>query len=178
MSCRRLEDMKQYRVKRLMFKSVIFLVHTKLPSQCVARVRRVTGFGLKSFSVRYLGCLLFAGRRKDLYSMELVQSVINKISSWRSRFLFNGGRLMLIKHVLSTVSIHLLAASCPPKGVLALAEWPMANFLCGEREGGLRHHWIKWKDLCVDSSQGGWCSFVTGCPFSILAQIMVAVPYK
>nr|XP_027109299.1 uncharacterized protein LOC113729174 [Coffea arabica] len=132
-----------------------FMVHAKLPSQCVARIRRVTGFGLKSFPVRYLGCPLFVGRRKCLYFMELVQSVISKVSSWRSRFLSNGGRIVLIKHVLSAIPTHLLAASCPPKGVLALVERAMANFLWGEREGGLRHHWIKWADLCADSSQGG-----------------------
>lgn len=132
-----------------------FLVHDKLPRHCVARVRRVTGFGLKSFPVQYLGCLLFVGRRKSQYFMGLVQSIINRISSWRSRFLSSGGRLILIKHVLSAVPIHLLATSCPPKGVLALAERAMANFLWGEREGGLRHHWIKWEDLCADSSQGG-----------------------
>ncbi|XP_027171858.1 uncharacterized protein LOC113771481 [Coffea eugenioides] len=132
-----------------------FMVHAKLPSHCVARVRRVTGFGLKSFPVRYLGCPLFVGRRKCLYFMELVQSVISKVSSWRSSFLSHGGRIVLIKHVLSAIPTHLLAASCPPKGVLALVERAMANFLWGEREGGLRHHWIKWADLCADSSQGG-----------------------
>ncbi|XP_027120639.2 uncharacterized protein [Coffea arabica] len=132
-----------------------FMVHAKLPRQCVARVRRLTGFGLKSFPVRYLGCPLFVGRRKCLYFMELVQSIISKVSSWSSRFLSNGGRIVLIKHVLSAIPIHLLVASCPPKGVLALVERAMANFLWGEREGGLRHHWIKWADLCADSSQGG-----------------------
>nr|XP_027083663.1 uncharacterized protein LOC113705962 [Coffea arabica] len=132
-----------------------FMVHAKLPSQCVARIRRATGFGLKSFPVRYLGCPLFVGRRKCLYFMELVQSVISKVSSWRSKFLSNGGRIVLIKHVLSAIPTHLLAASCPPKGVLALVERAMANFLWGEREGGLRHHWIKWADLCAESSQGG-----------------------
>ncbi|CDP11040.1 unnamed protein product [Coffea canephora] len=131
------------------------MVHAKLPSQCVARIRRATGFGLKSFPVRYLGCPLFVGRRKCLYFMELVQSVISKVSSWRSKFLSNGGRIVLIKHVLSAIPTHLLAASCPPKGVLALVERAMANFLWGEREGGLRHHWIKWADLCAESSQGG-----------------------
>ncbi|XP_071916251.1 uncharacterized protein [Coffea arabica] len=131
-----------------------FMVHAKLPSQCVARVRRVTGFGLKSFPVRYWD-LLFVGRRKCLYFMELVQSVTSKISSWSSRFLSNGGRIVLIKHVLSAVSTHLLAASYPLKGVLALVERAMVNFLWGEREGGLQHHWIKWADLCADSSQRG-----------------------
>nr|XP_027121309.1 uncharacterized protein LOC113738257 [Coffea arabica] len=108
-----------------------FMVHAKLPSHCVARVRRVTGFGLKSFPVRYLGCPLFVGRRKCLYFMELVQSVISKVSSWRSSFLSHGGRIVLIKHVLSAIPTHLLAASCPPKGVLALVERAMANFLWG-----------------------------------------------
>ena len=40
-----------------------------------------------------------------------------------------GGRVLLIKHVLSAIPIHLLTAACPPKGVLALAERAMENFL-------------------------------------------------
>ncbi|XP_027174413.1 uncharacterized protein LOC113774033 [Coffea eugenioides] len=90
-------------------------------------------------------------------SSSSLRCVMQTIRSYEaiSGFLSNGGRLILIKHVLSAVSIHLLAASCPPKGVLALAERAMANFLWGEREGGLRHHWIKWLDLCADSSQEG-----------------------
>ncbi|CDP17492.1 unnamed protein product [Coffea canephora] len=132
-----------------------FLAHDKLPSYCMARVRRATGFGHKSFPVRYLGCPLFTRRRKSVYFMEMVQSVINKIFSWRFRFLSSRGRLILIRHVLSAIPTHLLAASCPPRGVLALAEWAMANFLWEEREGEFRHHWIKWEDLCAGLSQGG-----------------------
>ncbi|XP_071933890.1 uncharacterized protein [Coffea arabica] len=85
-----------------------FLVHDKRSSRCVARVRQVTGFVLKSLLVRYLGCPLFSGRRKSGYSMDLVQSVIDKISAWRSRCLSFGGRIILIKHVLSAILTHLL----------------------------------------------------------------------
>ena len=132
-----------------------FLVHEKLPSRCVARVWRVTVFAPKSFPVCYLGYLLFSGRRKSMYFMELVQSVINKISSWRSRCLSSRRHVILIKHVLLAILIHLLTASSPLKGVLALVELAMANFLWGGRENGPRHHWIKWQDLCANSSQGG-----------------------
>ena len=123
--------------------------------RCVARVWQVTRFVLKSLPVRYLGCPLFFGRRKSRYFMDLVQSVINKISAWRSRCLSFGGRIILIKHVLLTILIHLLMASSPPKGILALTERAMANFLWGERENGFRHHWIKWCDLCSHTSHGG-----------------------
>ena len=49
-----------------------FLVYDKTSSRCVARVRQVTGFVLKSLPVRYLGCPLFSGRRKNGYFMDLV----------------------------------------------------------------------------------------------------------
>ena len=61
-----------------------FLVHEKLSSRCVARVRRVTGFVAKPFLVRYLGYPLFIGRRKSAYFLGLVQSVINRMGTWRS----------------------------------------------------------------------------------------------
>ncbi|XP_071906091.1 uncharacterized protein [Coffea arabica] len=53
-----------------------FLTHDKLPSYCMARVRRATGFGHKSFPVRYSGCPLFTGLRKSVYFMEMGSSYV------------------------------------------------------------------------------------------------------
>ena len=61
--------------------------------------------------------------------MKMIQSMINKVASWKNRFLSIGGHIVLIKHILSAIPTHVLAASCPSKGVLSLVERAMANFL-------------------------------------------------
>ena len=74
--------------------------------------------------------------------MEMVHAVIKKVASWRNHFLSIGGMIILIKHILAAIPSQLLVAACPPKGVFAMVERVMANFLWGESEDGLKHHWI------------------------------------
>ena len=87
--------------------------------------------------------------------MELCKSVVHKILSWKHRILSPGGRVVLLKHVLSSMPIHLLAAATPPKGVLWELERSMAAFLWGESEHGPRFHWMKWEALCRPQEEGG-----------------------
>mgnify|MGYP004727269031 CR=1 FL=1 len=60
-----------------------FLVHDKLLMQQKTNVQRITGFVQQSFPVQYLRCPLFPGKCKKIYFMVMVQSVINKVASWR-----------------------------------------------------------------------------------------------
>ena len=63
--------------------------------------------------------------------------------------------MVLLKHILSYMPIHLLAAASPPKGVLRELERAMAAFLWGASELGPRFHWMKWADLCRLHGEGG-----------------------
>ena len=62
---------------------------------------------------------------------------------------------MLLKSVLSSMSIHLLAVASPPKGVFSSLEKVMAEFLWGSTGLGPKFHWISWGDLCRPQDEGG-----------------------
>lgn len=66
--------------------------------------------------------------------------MIKRILSWKQKALYVGGRLILIKHVLSSIPIHLLVAAPPPKCVLLELEKIMAGFLWGSSDLGSRAH--------------------------------------
>ena len=66
-----------------------------------------------------------------------------------------GGKIVLIKHLLSSIPLHLLAGVSPPKSILATVERLFANFLWGTDESESKHHWICWKDLCAAKEEGG-----------------------
>ena len=132
-----------------------FLLHPGLSPHRCRIIRHLTRFQRREFPIRYLGCPLFTGRRKKEYFEEICKCVVNRILSWKQRILSPGGRVVLLKHVLSSLPIHLLAAASPPKGVLWEMERVMAAFLWGVSEFGPRFHWMKWVDLCRPYSEGG-----------------------
>ncbi|XP_071909763.1 uncharacterized protein [Coffea arabica] len=87
---------------------------------------------------------------------EVVNGDAGKIrSSWKNRSLPPSRKIVLIKHVLSSIPLHLLVAVSPPKSVLATVERFVANFLWGSDEGGSKHYWICRKDLCAAKEEGG-----------------------
>ena len=72
------------------------------------------------------------------YFVDICNAVTARIFSWKNRVLSSGGKLVLLRSVLSSMPIHLLAAASPPKGVFASLEKVMADFLWGSSEVGPR----------------------------------------
>ena len=56
-----------------------------------------------------------------------------RIRSWENRLLMLGGKFVLIKNVLSSIPLHLLATMSPPKSVFSYLERLFANFFLGFR---------------------------------------------
>ena len=125
-----------------------FFVHPTLPPQCRAMIGVVTGFSYKIFPCKYLGSPLFIGRHRTSYFVEICNVITTRILSWRHRSLSTGGKIVLLRSVLSSLPIHLLAAASRPRRVFALLEKVMANFLWGSTDFGPKFHWIGWGDLC------------------------------
>ncbi|XP_027062756.1 uncharacterized protein [Coffea arabica] len=132
-----------------------FLGHASLGRARRMVIQRITGFTSGSFPIRYLGYPLFYGRRKREYFAGLCQAVVRKIESWEHKLLSAGGRIVLVKHVLSVLPVYLLMAASPPKSVFREIEGWFSNFLWGESKWGLKCHWIRWQDLCVPREEGG-----------------------
>ncbi|XP_027082422.1 uncharacterized protein [Coffea arabica] len=118
-------------------------------------IARTTGFSFKELPVTYLGCPLYAGRRVRSLFNGLLDKVSQRLNSWRGRWLSMSARAILIKHVLSSIPIHILAVLVPPKGVIAELEWVLAQFFWGESEFGFKWHWSAWKILCHPVEEGG-----------------------
>nr|XP_027109237.1 uncharacterized protein LOC113729105 [Coffea arabica] len=113
-----------------------FLVHAKIGRPRRKSIQQVTGFKPMSFAIWYLGYPLYSGRKKKEYFAGLCLAVVSKVDSWKNRLLSAGGRIVLLKRVLSTLLVHLLMAVSPPKSIFK------------EIEG-------RWKDLCVPGEEGG-----------------------
>ena len=89
-----------------------------------------------SFPIRYLGYPLYYGRKKKEYFAGLCLAVVSKVDSWKNRLLSVGGSVVLLKHVLFALPVHLLMAVSPPKSIFKEIEGRFSNFLWGESVWG------------------------------------------
>lgn len=132
-----------------------FIVSEKVAATRIQTVADVTGYSQKSLPIKYLGCQLFVGRKKIVYFNDIVFKLEKKLAGWKGNLLSSGGRLILIKHVLQSLPVHILAAFDPPKAIINRMEAIFANFFGGQREEGQKFHWVNWRKCCLPTEEGG-----------------------
>ncbi|KAL2497861.1 Uncharacterized protein Adt_23411 [Abeliophyllum distichum] len=123
--------------------------------QQIHRLEHLTGFRHQQQPFTYLGVPLFKGHRKTFLYDDLIQKIRSRISGWASRLLSPGGRITLIRSVLSSLPLYLLQILKPPKAVLKKLESIFARFLWDSKDHTHRLHWKRWKDLCLSTEEGG-----------------------
>ena len=84
----------------------------------------------------------------------MVRKVRERISSWANRLLSFGGKLILIRHVLSALPLHLFHVFRPPSTVIQSLERLFTRFLWGDSEGRRRIHWCRWPAVCFPVDEG------------------------
>lgn len=75
-------------------------------ASCQAIVHSVIGFQQCQLLFTYLGCLIFKGCLKIYLFDDMVRKVLDKIFSWANRLLSFIGKLVLIRHMLSSMPLH------------------------------------------------------------------------
>ena len=91
-----------------------FIASRRCGSGQIRRIQQLTGFRHSSFPFHYLGCNLYVGRRKKEYFQYLIDKFVAKLAGWKKKLLSQGGRLILIKHVLSAIPLHVVTVMDPP----------------------------------------------------------------
>ena len=135
-----------------------YLVHPALLPARRMVVERVTAFAWQSFPIRYLGFPLYFGRCKSAYFGEMCQTILGRILLWKSKLLSPGGRITLIKHVLFSMSVHLLSAAVI-LDVRAFEsntiEKACAALLWRSSSEESKFHWMRWPQLRFPVEKGG-----------------------
>ncbi|XP_060187662.1 uncharacterized protein LOC132616912 [Lycium barbarum] len=88
----------------------------------ISRIKRLTDIRYEELIIKYLGCPIYSGRKKNEIFSDLVTKVVNKIKGWHLKLLSTGGRAILIKHILIALNIHTLVVVHPTKGTLEAIE--------------------------------------------------------
>lgn len=126
--------------------SIIFSNHIA-PSK-VKDILQLTGFNPSHLPIKYLGVPLHKGKRKIILFDEILSKIKTKIQGWERHTLSAGGRLTLIKSVLTSMPLYLLQVIQAPKTVLKHLNKLFARFFWGTAEAQQQIHWAKWNKVC------------------------------
>ena len=83
-----------------------FYVRGQTSVSCKIIVRSITGFQPRQFPFTYLGCAVYVGGVRIRHFDDMIRKIRGRISGWANRLLSFGGKLVLIRHVLSSMSLH------------------------------------------------------------------------
>nr|XP_027103148.1 uncharacterized protein LOC113724443 [Coffea arabica] len=132
-----------------------FLSSSSLPTDLDNLVGSTLGFHKQCFPLKYLGVPLARGRMGAIIFDPLLASLRARLFHWSSKLLSMGGKVILLRHVLSSLPLFLLQALCPPKSVLVAMGRICNSFLWNLNVESRRMHWAAWEKLCFPVQEGG-----------------------
>lgn len=121
-----------------------FLISRHATHRKVRWIEDYTGVPRTQWPFRYLGNVLYKGRKRRSHFQHLLDKFNARLAGWQGHLLSPGGRLILIKHVLSTIPIHVLSVFDPPKAVLSQLESICSRFLWRSHDQHTKRVWRSW----------------------------------
>ncbi|KAG2720837.1 hypothetical protein I3760_02G052600 [Carya illinoinensis] len=102
-----------------------------------------------------LGVPLHVGRMTIKLFEPLLLKLQKKLAGWKSNILSFGGKIILLKHVLSSMPIHVLSVMNLPKGVFKAIKSIFSSFLWNSTDDKRKRKWVSWKNICLPVEEGG-----------------------
>lgn len=115
---------------------------------------QLSGFIEGDWPCVYLGMPLYVGRTLNMFD-PLLAKVQKKLADWKSKLLSFGGKLILMKHVRSSMPIHLSSVMDLPKGIFAKLKSIFSNFHWGSSAEKKKRKWVSWRCICLLTDEGG-----------------------
>ncbi|XP_038971154.1 uncharacterized protein LOC120104305 [Phoenix dactylifera] len=106
-------------------------------------------------TLTYLGVPITGRRLRVAECLGLVQQVQSRLEGWRASSLSMMGRVTLVRAVLGSIPVYLMANTVVPKTILLRIERLLRCFLWGSYGGGHGVHLVAWEQVCLPTSEGG-----------------------
>ena len=103
----------------------------------------------------YLGVPLFLGSSRHSYFTKLLDTIRTRLAGWKTKLLSFAGRLILVKHVLSSIPMHTALVIPLPSKTCLLIERLMRNFFWGADPANSRGHFVRWEKICLPKAEAG-----------------------
>ncbi|KAK2639698.1 hypothetical protein Ddye_027493 [Dipteronia dyeriana] len=127
---------------------------TLFPSKYISLAReygllRITSYIEGKFPVTYLGAPLVSRKLTSRIMEPLVEKIRKKIVGWKYKLLSQGGRLVLLRHALSSMPMHLMSVINVLLVTIPRINSLFANFLWGDVEGFYRAKYCRNEHILV-----------------------------
>ncbi|XXG76899.1 hypothetical protein AAC387_Pa08g1162 [Persea americana] len=119
------------------------------------RISSILGIQEASTQFKYLGTPIFFGTPKRSHFLPLLDAVQSKLSTWKAKNLSFAGRLILIKHVISSLPIHLAAIIPLPASICNENERKMRLFLWSGNAPNHKINYVSWATVTLPKVEGG-----------------------
>jgi hypothetical protein len=103
----------------------------------------------------YLGLSIGGDPRKLVFWEPVIHTIKTRLTRWQSRFLSFGGRLVLLKSVLTSLPVYALSFFKAPSGIISLIESLFNKFFWGGSEDNRKISWVAWGSICSQKECGG-----------------------
>lgn len=108
-----------------------------------------------SLPFKYLGLPVGGNPRRISFWEPVLRRVRNRLALWKNKTLSFGGRICLIKSVLSSIPLFFLSFFKAPLGVVKSCHRLMKKNLWGGSEDRAKIVWVSWEKICMAKEEGG-----------------------
>ncbi|GMI95172.1 hypothetical protein HRI_003186500 [Hibiscus trionum] len=140
-------------LKLNMSKSKLFGINVS--NDCIEAWANSIGSLWGKLPTDYLGLPLGAKRNSIALWKPVIQKFHHRLEGWQPHILSIGGRLMLIRSVLTSLPLCFLSIFKIPVSVTKKFNSMMATFLWVGSNSSHKVHWVNWQRLCLPLSAGG-----------------------
>ena len=105
----------------------------------------------------YLGLPIGGDPRRLHFWDPVVACLKSRLWEWKIKTLSYGGRLILLKFVLSSLPVYALSFFRTPVGIISSIESILINFFWGGGGGEVNRKiaWVDWNTICMSKEVGG-----------------------
>jgi hypothetical protein len=121
----------------------------------VASLANILGCGVSSLPLKYLGLPLGACYKAKPIWNGVIEKIERQLASWKRLYLSKGGKITLIKSILSNLPTYLLSLFLIPASVANRIEKLYRDFLWGGLGEEFKFHLVSWAKVCSPISEGG-----------------------
>jgi len=103
----------------------------------------------------YLGLSIGGDLRRLALWEPVLNTIKSRLSGWQSRFLSFGGRLVLLKSVLTSLPVYALSFFKALSGIISIIESIFNKIFWGRSEDNRKISWIAWSSVFLRKEHVG-----------------------
>jgi ribonuclease HI/exonuclease III len=104
---------------------------------------------------KYLGLPSIVGRSRIREFQNIMDRVRKKIGDWKSTFLSQAGKEVMIKAVLQAIPTYTMSIFLLPKELCRELNTLMQKFWWGHKENDKKISWLSWEKMGISKAKGG-----------------------